>query len=125
MFNKFKGENGDFKKCLIDDVRGMLSFYEASHFGTTTEEILDEAMRFTQKHLELFVGGTNQPHISGLVQNVLYLSQQENPEVIMAREYIRFYEQETHHDEMLLKLAKFNFKFMQLHYIQELQTLVK
>ncbi|KAL9282736.1 Inactive terpenoid synthase 20 [Arabidopsis thaliana] len=54
VFNRFKEENGDFKKCLLDDVRGMLSFYEASYFGTNTEEILDEAMGFTRKHLELF-----------------------------------------------------------------------
>lgn len=27
--NKFKGDNGDFQKCMIDDVRGMLSFYES------------------------------------------------------------------------------------------------
>ncbi|KAG2306990.1 hypothetical protein Bca52824_026738 [Brassica carinata] len=90
MFNKFKGENGDFKKCLTDDVRGMLSFYEASHHGTKTEEILDEVMQFTKKHLELFVGRTNQPHISALIQNVLYLSQQENSEVLRAKEYIRW-----------------------------------
>jgi len=56
---------------------------------------------------------------------VLYLSQQENAEVVMSREYIQFYEQETHHDETLLKFAKINFKFMQLHYVQELQTIVK
>ncbi|EOA37725.1 hypothetical protein CARUB_v10012477mg [Capsella rubella] len=129
VFNRFKEENGDFKKCLIDDVRGILSFYEASHFGTNTEEILDEAMQFTHKHLELYVGGgtnaDNEAHISELIRNVLYLSQQENAEVIVAREYIRFYEQEPHHDEMLLKFAKLNFKFMQLHYMQELQTVVR
>ncbi|VYS69662.1 unnamed protein product [Arabidopsis thaliana] len=72
-----------------------------------------------------FVGGSNEEHLSGHIKNVLYLSQQENAEVVMSREYIQFYEQETHHDETLLKFAKINFKFMQLHYVQELQTIVK
>ncbi|CAA7024472.1 unnamed protein product [Microthlaspi erraticum] len=125
MFNKYKTEDGYFEKSLTDDTRGMLSLYEASHLGTNTEVILEEALLFTQNHLELYVGGTNEPHLSELIKNVLYLSQQENIEVLVAREYIRFYEQETDVDEMLLKLAKLNFKFMQLHYIQELQTLVK
>ncbi|CAL8151417.1 unnamed protein product [Prunus armeniaca] len=29
VFNKFKDENGSFKECLIVDVQGMLSLYEA------------------------------------------------------------------------------------------------
>ncbi|CAL9234426.1 unnamed protein product [Arabidopsis halleri] len=126
IFNRFKGDDGKFKKCLIKDVRGMLSFYEASHFGTTTEVILDEAMSFTQKHLELFLVGvkaTHHPHISKLIHNALYLPQNYNLEILVIREYIRFYEKETDHDERVLKLANLNFKFMQLHYIQDLKTL--
>ncbi|CAN7078811.1 unnamed protein product [Brassica oleracea var. botrytis] len=36
IFNIFKGNSGKFKKSLVEDVKGMLSFYEAVHFGTTT-----------------------------------------------------------------------------------------
>ncbi|EOA34260.1 hypothetical protein CARUB_v10021772mg, partial [Capsella rubella] len=126
IFNKFKGDDGDFKKCLTDDVRGMLSFYEASHFGITTEDILEEAMSFTQKHLELFVVGDkakHHPHLTKLIQAALHIPQNLNLEVLVAREYIGFYELETDHHEMLLKLAKLNFRFMQLHYIQDLKTI--
>ncbi|CDY49482.1 BnaC07g18170D, partial [Brassica napus] len=34
IFNIFKGNSGKFKKSLVEDVKGMLSFYEAVHFGT-------------------------------------------------------------------------------------------
>ncbi|AEE35014.1 Terpenoid cyclases/Protein prenyltransferases superfamily protein [Arabidopsis thaliana] len=126
IFNRFKGDDGNFKKCLNDDVRGMLSFYEASHFGTTTEDILEEAMSFTQKHLELFLVGEkakHYPHITKLIQAALYIPQNFNLEILVAREYIDFYELETDHNEMLLKLAKLNFRFLQLQYIQDLKTL--
>ncbi|KAG7586503.1 Terpenoid cyclases/protein prenyltransferase alpha-alpha toroid [Arabidopsis thaliana x Arabidopsis arenosa] len=126
IFNKFKGDDGYFKKCLNDDIRGMLSLYEASHFGTTTEDILVEAMSFTQKHLELFVvsdKAKHHPHITKLIQAALYIPQNSNMEILVAREYIGFYELETDHNAMLLKLAKLNFRFLQLQYIHDLKTL--
>ncbi|CAN8316902.1 unnamed protein product [Cochlearia groenlandica] len=128
IFNIFKGGDGKFKKCLIDDVRGMLSLYEASQFATTKEDILDEAMSFTKTHLELFVVGakaTHHPHLTKLIKSALYIPQNYNLEILVARQYIGFYEKETDHDEMLLKLAKLSFKFLQLQYIRDLKTLTK
>jgi len=46
-------------------------------------------------------------------------------EAVIAREYISFYEQEEDHDKMLLRLAKLNFKLLQLHYIKELKSFIK
>ena len=60
VFNKFKDENGSFKECLIVDVPGMLSLYEAGHLGVRGEEILDEALAFTTTHLD----STAKAHVS-------------------------------------------------------------
>lgn len=105
----------------------MLSFYEAVHFRTTTDHILDEALSFTLDYLESLAIDSRAipPHILKHIQNALYIPQHQNIQVLVAREYLSFYEQEEDHDETLLKLAKLNFKFLQLHYIQELKVITK
>ncbi|ESQ39538.1 hypothetical protein EUTSA_v10001108mg [Eutrema salsugineum] len=125
VFDRFKGNDGKFKKSLLEDVKGMLSFYEAVHFRTTTDDILDEALSFTMDHLESLAidHKANPPHILKHIQNALYIPQHQKIQVLVAREYLSFYEQEDDHDDTLIKLAKLNFKFLQLLYIQELKTI--
>ncbi|XP_020870910.1 alpha-barbatene synthase [Arabidopsis lyrata subsp. lyrata] len=103
----------------------MLSLYEAVHFGTTTDHILDEASRFTLDHLEPLTTGHTAipPHLLKLIRKALHIPQHRNSQALVARAYISFYEQEEDHDETLLKLAKLNFKFLQLHYYQELKII--
>uniref|UniRef100_F6HN07 Terpene synthase N-terminal domain-containing protein n=1 Tax=Vitis vinifera TaxID=29760 RepID=F6HN07_VITVI len=52
VFNKFKDQKGGFQESLINDVRGMLGLYEATHIRVREEGILDEALVFTTTHLE-------------------------------------------------------------------------
>ncbi|XP_010429266.1 PREDICTED: putative terpenoid synthase 5 [Camelina sativa] len=125
VFMRFKGEDGKFKERLIEDVKGLVSLYEAAHLGTSSEDILDEAISFASSHLECLAGGTCPPHISRLIQNALYMPQHYNAEILFASEYIWFYDQEDAHNEVLLELAKLNFKFLQLHWIHELKILTK
>ncbi|CAE5978060.1 unnamed protein product [Arabidopsis arenosa] len=126
VFKRFTKDDGKFEQSLAGDAKGILSLYEAAHLGTTTDYVLDEALRFTSNHLKsLLAGGTSQPHILRLIRNTLYLPQRWNMEAVIAREYITFYEHEEDHDKMLLKLAKLNFKLLQLHYIKELKIFIK
>ncbi|AEC07431.1 Terpenoid cyclases/Protein prenyltransferases superfamily protein [Arabidopsis thaliana] len=125
MFRRFKGEDGKFEECHTKDVKGLLSLYEAAQLGTSTEDILDEAMSFSSSHLECLAGGTCPPHISRLIQNELYMPQHHNAEILFASEYISFYKQEDVHNKVLLEFAKLNFKFLQLHWIHELKILTK
>ncbi|EOA33838.1 hypothetical protein CARUB_v10021320mg [Capsella rubella] len=126
VFKRFQREDGTFKECLVADAKGMLSLYEAAHLETQTEKILDEALRFTPGQLELLAeGGNLPPHISRLIKNSLFIPQRYNNEMIFAKGYISFYEQEEDHDKMLLRFSKLNFRFLQLHWIQELETLTK
>ncbi|EOA18590.1 hypothetical protein CARUB_v10007162mg [Capsella rubella] len=126
VFTRFKGSNGNFKESLIEDTKGMLSLYEASHLATTKDYILDEALIFTSSHLEsLVASGTCPPHLLVRVRNALSLSQHWNFEVLAPVDFIPFYKQEKDHDEMLLKFAQLSFKFLQLIYLQDLKILTK
>ncbi|KAF8102594.1 hypothetical protein N665_0198s0292 [Sinapis alba] len=127
VFTRFKEDNGiKFKQCLTKDVRGMLSLYEAAHMVTTTEYIMDEALSFSSSNLVSLAEDHMCPsHILRHIKNALTLPQRWNMEVIVAVEYIRFYEQEVGHDEMILKFAKLNFNLIQRHYLQELKILTK
>ncbi|EOA37802.1 hypothetical protein CARUB_v100116241mg, partial [Capsella rubella] len=125
---RFRGEDGRFKESLARDVRGLLQLFEVAHLGTFSEDIMDEAMSFTRNHLESWVYGnvsSETTHLSKHIQNSLYIPRYCNIEVLVAREYISYYEQEQGHDEILLKFAKLSFNFCQFLYIQELKTLTK
>ena len=52
MFEKFKDTNGEFKKTIINDVKGILGLYEASFLSVHGEQVLDEALVFTKANLE-------------------------------------------------------------------------
>ncbi|KAL1202395.1 Terpenoid synthase 17 [Cardamine amara subsp. amara] len=127
-FNRFKGEDGKFKEILAEDIKGMLQLYEAAHLGTPSEDIMDEALSFTRYHLESLIGhhaASASPHLSTRIQYALSRPRYHNMEVLVAREYISLYDQEEDHNETLLKFAKLNFNYCQLHYIQELKDLTK
>ncbi|KAJ4912732.1 putative terpenoid synthase 7 [Raphanus sativus] len=124
VFKRFKGDDGKFMDSLTKDAKGMLILYEAAHLRTTRDYIMDEALSFTTKHLESLAGRTS-PHLSRLIQNALGLSQHWNMEILVAMEYISFYQQEEDHDETLLKFSKLNFKLLQLIYLEELKILSK
>ncbi|CAA7058669.1 unnamed protein product [Microthlaspi erraticum] len=128
-FNRFRGEDGRFKECLAEDVRAMIQFYEAAHLGTPSEDIMDEALSFSRYHLETSLTGQHvenaTPHLSRHIKNALFRARYHNLEILIATEYISFYGQEEDHNVMLLKFAKLNFNYCQLHYIQELKELTK
>lgn len=123
VFERFKGEDdGKFKESLVGDVRGMLQLYEASHLKATNEDIMEEARTFTRYHLAVT---DTHPSLSRHIQNALYIPRYHCVEIAVAREYISFYEQEEDYDKKLLKFAKLNFSYCQLHYVKELKAVTK
>ncbi|CAN6810654.1 unnamed protein product [Brassica oleracea] len=127
-FSRFKGADGKFMESLAEDIRGMLQLYQAAHLGTPSEDIMDEALSFTRHHLESLTGNhaaNVSPHLSTHIKNALCRARYHNLEMLATREYISFYDQEEDHNETLLKFAKLNFNYCQLHYIQELKDLTK
>lgn len=124
-FERFKTEEGKFKQILAHDVRGMLQLYESAHLGLPSEDIMDEALTFTRHHLGLLTGQETSPNLFEQIQRTLYRARYHNIEIMVAQQYISFYGQEKVHDKMLLKFAKLNFNFCQMHYTKELKIMTK
>ncbi|CAA7022504.1 unnamed protein product [Microthlaspi erraticum] len=124
VFERFKGEHdGNFKESVVGDVRGMLQLFQASYLKAKDEDIMEEARTFTRNHLA--VAASDQSHLSRHIQNALCMPRYHCVEIAVAREYISFYEKEEDHQEKLLKFAKLNFSYCQLHYIKELNAVTK
>ncbi|CAL5440097.1 unnamed protein product [Camellia sinensis] len=74
VFNKFRDSNGQFKETVSNDVKGMLSLYEATYLKIRGEGFLDEAHAFTIAQLGSLVGG---PHLSfDLAEQVMHALKQ-------------------------------------------------
>ncbi|KAK2639238.1 hypothetical protein Ddye_027033 [Dipteronia dyeriana] len=101
VFNKFKEGDGELKKCLTNDAKGMLSLYEASHLRIHGEDILDEALAFTKAHLKSLAEKSS-PHLKSQIIKSLKMPSHKRIPREEAVEYISFYEEEESRDETLL-----------------------
>ncbi|KAI3449960.1 hypothetical protein Pfo_006625 [Paulownia fortunei] len=109
IFDKFKGEDNKFKEALNSDAKGLLSLYEAAHVRIHGEEILEEAVIFTTHHLNRMAQQLDS-HFIGVPR-------------IETRQYISIYEKDDSKNELLLKLAKLDFNYLQNMYKKELHEL--
>ena len=123
-FNKFKDENGNLKKDLINDIRGMMGLYEAAHLGVQGEDILDEAVAFTTTHLTNMVEHLEYP-LKEQVDHALKRPIRRGLERLETRWYISIYQDETLHDKTLLKLAKLDFNLVQSLHKEELSNIAR
>ncbi|KAL9381983.1 hypothetical protein Peur_025018 [Populus x canadensis] len=121
VFDKFKDTNGEFKKTIINDVKGILGLYEASFLSVHGERVLDEALVFTKTNLESLATQSS-PHLADHIRNALIRPFHKGIPRIEARKYISFYEDESRNDT-LLKFAKIDFNRVQLIHRQELSIL--
>ncbi|KAL4352377.1 hypothetical protein GQ457_06G022290 [Hibiscus cannabinus] len=121
-FNKFKDEEGDFKESLISDVKGMLELYEAAHFQVHGENILEEALSFTNFHLKLAETKVDYP-LSTQIADALNRPLRKSLPRLVARSYISIYQGYGTHDPNLLKFAKLDFKIVQHLHKKELYEL--
>ncbi|CAL5440083.1 unnamed protein product [Camellia sinensis] len=121
VFNKFRDSNGEFKETVSNDVKGMLSLYEATYLKIRREGFLDEAHAFTIAQLQSVVGG---PHLSSdLTEQVMHALKQSIHRGfprLEAKHFISFYEKDASRNETLLRLAKLDFNQLQLSDREEL-----
>ncbi|KAB5512052.1 hypothetical protein DKX38_029080 [Salix brachista] len=122
VFKKFKDTNGEFKKTMMNDVKGILSLYEASFLSVHGEQILDEAHVFTKANLESSAMQSSQ-RLGDHIRNALIRPFHKGAPRIEARKYISFYEEDESRNDTLLKLAKIDFNRVQLLHKQELSIL--
>ncbi|XP_050230903.1 probable terpene synthase 8 [Mercurialis annua] len=119
VFNKFKGDNGEFKNDIVSDVKGLLSLYEASALSVHGEDILDEALDFTKQHLETLSTQVS-PHFQNQIRNALLCPVHCSMERFQALLFISIYQEDDSRIEILLKFAKLDYNRLQLLYREEL-----
>ena len=122
VFDKFKDTNGEFKKTIINDVKGILSLYEASFLSVHGEQILDDALVFTKANLESLAMQSS-PRLADHIRNALIRPFHKGVPRIEARKYISFYEEDESRNDTLLEFAKIDFNRVQLLHRQELSNL--
>ncbi|MCE3051596.1 Germacrene C synthase, partial [Datura stramonium] len=123
VFKKFTDEDGKFKETLTNDVRELLSLYEAAHLRVHEEEILDEALSFTTGHLEFMLSDSSNDSLKVQITEALSEPIHKTVSRMGARKYISIYENNDAHDNLLLKFAKLDFNVLQKLHQRELSEL--
>ncbi|KAF5185466.1 Myrcene synthase protein [Thalictrum thalictroides] len=125
VFDKFKDEKGALKMCLTEDVKGMLSMYEASFLGLEEEDFIDEVKAFTTKHLKELKGNTNSSVLAKKVSHSLELPLHWRTSRLESRWYIDTYESEDNMVQVLLDLAKLDYNIVQATHQSEVGRLTR
>jgi len=118
VFLNFKDKEGNF---AADDIKSLLSLYNAAYLRTHDEKVLDEAIIFTTSHLEAALNSLESKladEVSLSLQTPLF----RRVRILETRNYIPIYENEPARNEAILEFAKLNFNLLQLLYCEELKT---
>ncbi|KAI8011441.1 hypothetical protein LOK49_LG06G01513 [Camellia lanceoleosa] len=122
FFQKFQDHDGNFKQWLCEDVKGLLSLYEASHLAFDGENILDEAKVFTTKHPKGIKGNIDKT-LTQQIKHALELPFHHRMLRLEARWYIQAYSERRDANHLLLELAKLDFNMVQSKLQRELQQM--
>ncbi|KAL0386540.1 UNVERIFIED_CONTAM: (-)-germacrene D synthase, partial [Sesamum latifolium] len=112
VFNKFKNDDSKFEETLTSDAKGLLSLYEAANVRIHGEDVLEDAVAFTTRHLNRMVQEL-EPVLQCQVKRALEQPVHRGVARLEARHYISFYERNESKNEILLKLAKLDFNYLQ------------
>nr|AUG98171.1 terpene synthase [Trachyspermum ammi] len=123
VFQRFTDETGNFKDNLREDVKGLLSLYEASYFGFQGEDIIDKAKAFSLEHLKTSVQGELSPNMARKVNHALDMPLHWKLPRVEAIWYIETYEREQNRIPSLLKLAKLDYNIVQSVHQKEVSKL--
>ncbi|KAL0442352.1 UNVERIFIED_CONTAM: Bifunctional sesquiterpene synthase 1 [Sesamum latifolium] len=109
MFEKFKDVRGGFKVPNIEEVKGVLEFYEATHLRVHGEDVLDHGFVFSRNYLESVLPTLTNPVAQQVHHALNHYSNRRGLPRVEARHYISIYEHYTCHHKGLLRLAKLDF----------------
>ncbi|KAI3877164.1 hypothetical protein MKX03_022798 [Papaver bracteatum] len=118
VFTVYMDKNG-FKEHLSEDVKGMLSLYEAAHLAFEGESILEEALLFTKRKLAE-IGINNHAELGNQVKRSLEIPLHWRME---ARWYINEYKNGEDMDHIFLELAELNFNIYQATHQEDLRNM--
>nr|QEV81846.1 terpene synthase 7 [Prunella vulgaris] len=119
VFMKFVDKDNKLDESLISDVEGLLSLHEAAHVRIHDENVLEEAIVFTTHHLNHMLSHLESP-LKEKVQQTLTYPFHKTLGILNCRFHIESYQNDDSRDELVLKLAKLNFNFMQNCFRKEL-----
>nr|QBM78970.1 germacrene D synthase [Petunia x hybrida] len=125
VFKQFTNKDGKFKESLANDVKGLLSLYEAAHLRVRDEEILEEALTFTTAHLESMDVPNLSNSLKVQVSEALRQPIRKTLTRLGARKYISIYENIEGHNDLILKFAKLDFNALQKLHQRELSELTR
>ncbi|XP_076904292.1 monoterpene synthase TPS4, chloroplastic-like isoform X2 [Bidens hawaiensis] len=112
VFQNFMDANRELKKSSSEDIEGLLSLYEASHLGSSGEDVLSHAKEITTRHLNKSVSQLN-PKLHKKVVEGLKLPRHMRMQRLEARRYIEEYGNEDDHNPLVLEFAKYDYNKVQ------------
>nr|GME01175.1 (-)-alpha-terpineol synthase-like [Ipomoea batatas] len=122
VFCGFMDDQGNFKRILSGDTKGILSLYEATYLCMEGESIIMEAaQRFCTKHLREIqnMNVLDQDLVEHALEMPLYWRMQR----FEARWFISVYEKRHNMNPVLLEFAKLDFNMVQAKYLEELKQM--
>ncbi|KAG5611836.1 hypothetical protein H5410_023117 [Solanum commersonii] len=122
-FNQFKDNNGEFKKTLVTNAKGLLSLYEATHVRKYGDDILEDALIFAKFHLERITHTLLDSTLEKQVTHALMQSLHRGIPRAEAHFNISIYEECELRNEKLLRLAKLDYNLLQVLHKEELSEL--
>ncbi|KAK6792100.1 hypothetical protein RDI58_011181 [Solanum bulbocastanum] len=124
-FNQFKDNNGEFKKTLVTNAKGLLSLYEATHVRKHGDDILEDALIFAKFHLERIAHTLLDSTLEKQVTHALMQSLHRGIPRAEAHFNISIYEKCESRNEKLLRLAKLDYNLLQVLHKEELSELTQ
>ncbi|OAY72178.1 Alpha-terpineol synthase, chloroplastic, partial [Ananas comosus] len=123
IFDQFKDEKGSFKSNLSNQIKSLLSLYEASYLAVEGEDTLNEARDFTIRHLNNFLLDSSDDNckLRDYVARALEQPLHWRMERLHTRWFIDEYEKEEEMRPHLLEFAKLDFNAVQNTYKRELK----
>lgn len=116
VFQKFNAPDGRLKDTTSDDVRGLLSLYEASYLAILGEDALEEVGLSALNRLNALVINDQGMSFDQSLQTPLHWTALR----LGARKFIGQYELEDKRNTALLELAKLDYNLVQSIYQRDL-----
>ncbi|KAJ0081422.1 hypothetical protein Patl1_11459 [Pistacia atlantica] len=113
VFESFRDKTSSLSACLYNDVKAILSFYEASFYGLEGESVMQEAWEFTSKHLKDLDDKDVDQNLVALVEHALELPFHWWAPRLETKWFIDLYEKREDKNHLLLELAKVDFNILQ------------
>ncbi|XP_054792750.1 exo-alpha-bergamotene synthase-like [Prosopis cineraria] len=125
-FDSFKDAKGcDFQTSLSQDIKGMISLYEASFLSMEDETVLEKAADFTLKSLNDFVSNNTGHELTSQVKHALEVPLHWRLPRWEARWFIGEYERMPHMNPTLLQLAKLDYNMVQAMFQEEVKSNIR